>query len=173
VSWFTFFLLLHIFTAIAAFGPNYAFPLIASFAQKDPRNAHLVTEIMHAIETRITLPAGVAMPFFGLALIYLGHIDLWGTPWLVISIAIYIVAYLFSFFVQRTNSSRMLRLLEGLPSPPAGPVPEATSGATPVAGGSGPPPEIAVMAKKLQLGGMFLTLLLTAIIVLMVWKPGA
>ncbi len=31
---------------------------------------------------------------------------------------------------------------------------------------------MATLAKKLQMGGMFLTLLLTAIVVLKVWKPG-
>jgi len=71
-SWFTFFLLVHIIMAISAFGPTYAFPVIAKFAKRDPRNAHLATEVIHTIHMKVTIPAAVAMPFIGLALIYLG-----------------------------------------------------------------------------------------------------
>ena len=63
MTWFRFWLLLHIFAAIAAFGPIYALGLIASYARKDPKNAHVVTEIGHAIETKIVIPAAVVMPF--------------------------------------------------------------------------------------------------------------
>lgn len=169
-SWFTFWLLLHIMTAIAAFGPNFAFPLIARFAQKEPRNALVVSEIMHAIESKITVPAAVVMPFLGLALIYTGHIDLWQSEWLIIAIVLYIVTFFFAVLVQLPNSVKMIDLLKGMPAPgPAGPGAEGTP---PIAGAQGPPPEVAALGRKLQMGGMLLTILLTAIIVLMVWKPG-
>ena len=70
MTWFRFWLLLHIFVAIAAFGPTFSLGLVASYARKDPKNAHLATEIAHAIETKITIPAAVVQPFLGLALIY-------------------------------------------------------------------------------------------------------
>jgi hypothetical protein len=43
----------------------------------------------------------------------------------------------------------------------------------PPPGGTGPPPEIAALTKKLQMGGMFLTLMVTIIALLMVWRPGS
>jgi len=119
-----------------------------------------VTEIAHAIETKIVIPAGVVQPFLGLALIYSGHFPLWKNTWLVIAIILYTIAFFFAVFVQSRNSLKMLRLIEGMPAPSAG----ATMGA--------PPPEIATMGRRLGMGGAFLTLLLTAIIVLMVWRPG-
>jgi len=166
-SWFTFFLLLHILTAIAAFGPTFAFPVIAKFAKQDPKNAHLATEIIHTIHMRVTIPAAVVMPFLGLALIYLGHFDLWKSEWLVIGIGLYIVAFFFSVLFLRPNEIKMLRMLERMPGPPSG------TGTAPIAGAGGPPPELLAQGRRLDLGGMLITLLLTAIIVLMVWRPGS
>jgi Predicted integral membrane protein (DUF2269) len=166
-SWFTFWLLLHVLTAIAAFGPSFAFPFISRFAQRDPRNALVVSEILHGIEGRITIPAAVVMPFFGLALIYAAHIDLWKSEWLVISIVLYIIAFFLSAFVQLRNATKMIDLLKSMPAPPG---PGAVA---PVAGGAqGPPPEVAALARRLSMGGTLLMVLLVAIIVLMVWRPG-
>jgi uncharacterized membrane protein len=163
-SWFTFWLLLHILTAIAAFGPVFAFPFISSFAQRDPRNALVVSEILHGIEGKITIPAAVAMPFFGLALIYTAHIDLWKSEWLLIAIVLYVITFFFALLVQLRNGARMIDLLKSMPPPGPG---GAMEGAA-----QGPPPEVAAVAKRLQMGGMLLTFMLTAIIVLMVWQPG-
>ncbi len=164
-GWLTFFLTLHVLVAIAAFGPTFAFPFISRFAQKDPRNALVVSEILEGIEAKITLPAAVVMPFLGLALIFLGHFDLWHSTWLLIAIPLYIVAFFFSALVQARNAAAMVKLLASMPAPPAG--------VAPVAGGAtaGPPPAVAALARKLQLGGMLLTVLITVIIVMMVWKP--
>lgn len=166
MSWFTFFLLLHILVAITAFGPVFAFPFIARYAQRGPTNALVVAEILHGVEGKIVIPAAVVMPFLGLALIYLGHIDLWKSEWLLAGIVLYIVAFFFASLVQLRNSGRMVDLLARVPARA-----EAAE-ATPGAGSAGPPPEVAAMARRVQLGGMFLTLLLLAIIVLMVWRPG-
>lgn len=166
MTWFTFFLILHVLVAITAFGPVFAFPFIQRFAQRDPRNARVVTEIMHGIEGRIVIPAAVVMPFLGLALIYLGHLDLWKSEWLLIAIVLYVVTFFFALLVQLRNAGRMVDLLARAPARP-----DAAQGA-PVAGAAGPPPEVAAMGRRLQLGGMFLTLMLLAIIVLMVWRPG-
>jgi uncharacterized membrane protein len=163
-SWFTFLLLLHILIAITAFGPTYAFPVIARFAKRDPRNAHLATEIIHTIHMKVTIPGAVLMPFVGLALIYRGHFDLWKSEWLVIALVLYVVAFSISLFFLRPNEIRMLRLLEQMPGQA-----EGAGGA----GGSGPPPELLAVGKKLDLGGRTLAILLTAIIVLMVWRPGS
>jgi predicted integral membrane protein DUF2269 len=171
MTWRMFFLLVHVLIAIAAFGPTFAFPFISRFAQKDPRNALVVSEILHGIEARITIPAAVVMPFVGLALIYLGHFDLWRSEWLVIAIGLYIVTFFFSVFVQGRNALKMVNLMKSMPPPPAGMQPE--SGIAPVAGAGGPPPAVAALARKLSMGGAFVTIMLVAIIVLMVWKPGS
>ena len=160
MTWFRFWLLLHIFAAIAAFGPIYALGLIASYARKDPKNAHVVTEIGHAIETKIVIPAAVVMPFLGVALIWSGHFPLWKNTWLVIAIILYAIAFALSVLVQRTNTVKMLHAIERMPAP------------TPGAATDGPPPQIAALGKRLAMGGALLTMLITAIVVLMVWRPG-
>jgi uncharacterized membrane protein len=160
MTWFRFWLLLHIFVAIAAFGPTYAFGFIAGYARKDPKNAHLVMEIIHGIETRITIPAAVVMPFLGLALIYSGHFPLWKNTWLVIAIILYTILFFFSVIVQRTNTLKMIQAIERTPAPAPG------------TGEGPPPPETAALGRTIAMGGVFQTLLLTAIIVLMIWRPG-
>jgi uncharacterized membrane protein len=158
---------LHVLTAIAAFGPTFALPFISKFARRDPRNALVVSEILHGIEAKITLPAAVVMPFFGLALIYTSHIDLWKSEWLVASIILYTITFFFSLLVQNRNAVKMVDVLKSMPPPGmAGEAPPP--GAPP-----GPPPAVAELAKRLQFGGVFLTVMLVSIIVLMVWRPGA
>jgi Predicted integral membrane protein (DUF2269) len=158
-SWFTFWLILHIMAVIVAFGPTFAFGLIATFGQKHPQFALASAEISDLIEKRMTIPIAVIVPFLGLALIYSAHIDLWRSTWLLIAIPLYIVLFFFGTFVEGRNSNRMVQLLRSMPP---GPPPE----------GAAPPPELVALGRKLQLGGMFLGLLILAILVLMVWQPG-
>ena len=162
MTWFQFFLLLHILAAIAVFGPTFAFPIIGSFAAKDPGHALVVTEISEAIEKRIVIPGATVMPFLGLILIFLGHFQLWKSEWLVIGIALYIVAYFFAVFVQNRNVSALIQALKSAPPPPVD---------APPAGG--PPSAVAALVRKVQMGGALLILLIVAITVLMVWRPGS
>ena len=75
--------------------------------------------------------------------------------WLDIAIVIYVVTYVFSFFVQRKTVERVIELTSAPPPPDA----------------SGPPPELPGLVKRIQQGGMALTVGLLAIIFLMVVKP--
>jgi len=158
--WLTFFLVLHVLVAIAAFGPSYAYPVIGRFSAEGQQSERLVTRMIHKIQTRIQIPGAIVMPFLGLALIYLGHYQLWQSQWLVFSIVLYTIAFFYAVFVQTPLIARMSRALARLPDPPPG-------GAV-----AAPPPEIAAMARRVRVNGIFLTILITTIVVLMVWKPG-
>lgn len=164
-GWFTFFLVLHVLAAISVFGPTFAFPLIGSFAAREPANAALVVRITEAIERKITIPGAVLMPFLGVALIFTGHIRLWGAPWLETAIGLYIVAFFFAVLVQAPTVNRLVHALEGMSAAPR-------EGVAPIAGGAGPPPHVAALSKRVQLGGTFLILLITVVAILMVWHPG-
>lgn len=72
-------------------------------------------------------------------------------------------AFFFALLVQSPNTGRMLKAPSSMPALPPGGAPPA----------GGPPPEIVALGKKLQLGGIYLTLSVVAIATLMVWKPGA
>lgn len=164
-GWFTFFLVLHVLTAISVFGPTFAFPLIGSFAAKDPANAALVVRITEAIERKITIPGAVVMPFLGVALIYTGHIRLWGAPWLETAIGLYIVAFFFAVLVQAPTVAKLVHALEEMSARPR----EAVA---PIAGGAGPPAHVMALSRRVKLGGMFLVALITVVAILMVWHPG-
>jgi hypothetical protein len=165
-GWFIFFLVMHILGVIVAFGPDFVMiPLIANMGQKDPRYASFAAELIDVFEAKVATPVAVLVPLFGVGLIYTGHVDLWKSEWLIISIILYMGAFFFAIFVQTPNSARFVKLLQSMPAPAQGSGP-------PSAGVGGPPPEVETLGRKLQLGGMYLTLSVLVILILMVWRPG-
>ncbi|HYT30375.1 MAG TPA: DUF2269 family protein [Actinomycetota bacterium] len=162
MTWFAFWLILHILGAFVAFGPSFAFGLIVAASRKEPQHARFALHVIETISKRMTIPIAVLVPLFGVALIYTapGHIDLWKSEWLIISIVLYMGAFFFGLFVQLPREAKMLAAMDALPP---GPPPE---------GAGGPPPHIAAMGKRLQFGGMYMSLSVVVILVLMVWRPG-
>jgi small-conductance mechanosensitive channel len=163
-TWFQFWLYFHVLAVIVAFGPTFTFGPIANMARKDPAHAAAYARVTHWIEKNMVLPMAALVPLLGVALIITGRFDLWKSEWLVISIILFIIAYFFALFVQLPNSTRMADALAAMPAPPAG----APAGPPP----GGPPAEIEALGKKLQMGGIFLTVMVVVILVLMVWRPG-
>jgi hypothetical protein len=159
MSWLQIWMFLHILAAIVAFGPAFVFPLIMSQAQKDPKHLPFASLVTITISEKVTLPVALSMAVSGVGLIVVAQIDFFGTAWLIASVVVYVLALLYSVFVQRPAGERMLELLVAMPP---GPPPE----------GQGPPPEIPALGKKLKTGGMILTAATLAVLVLMVWQPG-
>ena len=149
------FLFLHVFGAIAVFGPTFIFPLIASRVRKSPQNGHFASELAETIESKIVIPGGIVQGITGIALIGIvssqgTDLKVFGWPWLPIAIVLYVIAIGYAIVVQRPAAIRMVQLTGAM---------------------SGPPPEIVATGKKLQQGGMLLTVLLVLIVLLMVVKP--
>ena len=162
-SWFSFWLFLHILLVIVAFGPALAaFPVIGALSQKHPQHAAFGVEVTEFISRRLTIPLAVLVPFTGLALIFTGKHQLWQSEWLIISIVLFTIVFFYALFVQLPTGTKLLRAMQSMPPPPA-------------AGGGpgGPPPEIAGLIARARMGGMFLSLLVVTILLLMVWQPGA
>jgi uncharacterized membrane protein len=158
------FLFLHVMGAIAVFGPTFAFPVIASQAQKSPQNGHFAAVVSELIERRIVIPGAIVQGITGVALILIIGADLTSPAyrWLIGGIILYLIAILFAIFVQARNAEKMVELTAGGPPPPGAP-----AGPPP-----GPPPGVVETGQKLQRGGMFLTVLIVLIVILMVTKPG-
>jgi uncharacterized membrane protein len=156
------FLFLHVMGAIAVFGPTFVFPVIASQAQKSPQNGPFAAVLSEYIERRIVVPGAIVQGITGLALIFIIGADLTSSAyrWLVGGIILYLIAIGFAILVQAKNAEKMVELTSNMPPgpPPAG-------------APAGPPPEIAELGKTLQQGGMLLTVLIVAIVILMVTKP--
>ena len=157
------FLFLHVIGAIAVFGPTFAFPIIVSQAQKSPQNLPFAVVLNEYIERRLVIPGAIVQGITGVGLILILQADLASSAyrWLIGGIVLYLIAILFAIFVQAKNAEEMVRLTSG--GPPPGP--------TPAGAPAGPPPEIVAMGKKLQQGGMILTVLIVLIVILMVTKP--
>ncbi len=159
MPWFQLFLFIHILTAIVAFGPTFAFPLIGGMGAKEPQHGNFSTRISEAIEKRITIPAALTMPVSGVAMILTAGID-WLQLWLVVAIAVYAVAMTFAVTVQTRSIERVIHLTKAAPMP-AGPGAQL----------AGPPPEVLAAVKRVQQGGMFLTVCIVVIVFLMVLRP--
>ena len=155
------FLVLHVLGAIAVFGPSFAFPLIARQAGRMPQHGHFAALIVDMIARRVIIPGAIVQGITGVALIIVIGLDITSSAWrwLFLGIALYVIAVGFAILVQKPAAERMVELTAG---PPPG---------APAVTPAGPPPELLATAKKLQRGGMFLTVMIVAIVILMVTKP--
>jgi uncharacterized membrane protein len=152
------FLFLHVMGAIVVFGPTFAFPIIASQAQKNPQHGAFAAALSDLIERRIVIPGAIVQGITGVALIVILGVNPLTDPayhWLIPGIVLYLIAVLFAIFVQARNAEHMVELTKDLQGPPS-----AEVGA-----------EIAKTGQALQRGGMLLTVLIVLIVIFMVTKP--
>lgn len=158
MAWlFPWLLFLHVLAAIAAFGPTFAFPLIGAMGGGEPQHANFATRVSHTLAVRLVYPIGITLPITGALMILVLGLDLTSRAywWLGLAIVIYVIAYGYSFFVQRKLIDRVIELTSAPPPP----------------GASGPPPELPPLVRRIQQGGMATSVLLVSIILLMVVKP--
>jgi predicted integral membrane protein DUF2269 len=155
---FPYLLFLHIVGAIAGFGPSFTFPIIGAMGGAEREHGNFATRVSETISGRLIYPIGITLPITGALMILVLGLDLTAKSnwWLDVAIVLYVIAYGFSFFSQRKTVERVIELTSAPPPP----------------GASGPPPELPGLIKRIQRGGMLLTVLLLSIIFLMVVKPG-
>ena len=154
---FPWLLFLHVLGAIVAFGPTFTFPFIGAMGGAEPQHANFATRVSHTISSRLVYPIGITLPITGALLILVRGIDL-SSPayrWLGLAIILYIILYGYSFFVQNKLVHRVIEITSAPPPP----------------GASGPPPELPPLVRRIQRGGMVMTVGLLTIILLMVVKP--
>jgi uncharacterized membrane protein len=154
---FPWLLFLHVLGAIVAFGPSFAFPIVANMGRSEPQHGNFGVRVSHAIASRLVYPIGITLPITGAALMLVRGIDpsMRQNWWLGIAIVLYAIAYGYSFFVQRRLVDRVIEITSSPPPP----------------GATGPPPELMALGRRIGQGGMAMTALLIAIILLMVVKP--
>ncbi len=153
------FLFLHVMGAIAAFGPSFVLPIIASQARKMPSGALFGLHVTDTVERRLIIPLGIFQAITGIGLIWAFGFDLTATHWLAAGIILYVIAIAFAILVQAKTVEAMIHFLESAPPPVAGTPP-------------GPPPAaFLALGKRAQNGGMFLTVLLVLIVYFMAIKP--
>jgi uncharacterized membrane protein len=154
-------LFLHILSAIAAFGPSFAFPLIGAMGGREREHGNFALRLSELIEKRLVIPIGLTMPITGAALIYTGGFNLFQSAWLLAAIVIYVAAMGFALLVQTPTIERLVEMTDRPPLP-----------AGPGAMLGGPPPEMLALVQRTQRGGMLLSVAVVAIVFLMVVRPG-
>ena len=156
-GWLPWLLFLHVLGAIVAFGPTFAFSMIGAMGGGEPQHANFATRVSHTISARLVYPIGITLPITGALMILVAGINPLAREhwWLAIAIVVYVIAYGYSFFVQRPLVDRVIELTSSPPPP----------------GASGPPPELMAAIKRIGQGGMAMGVLLVIIIFLMVVKP--
>jgi hypothetical protein len=158
MAWlFPWLLFLHVLGAIVAFGPTFAFSITGAMGGAEPQHANFATRVSEAASMRLVYPVGITLPITGLLMILAVGINPLERShwWLALGIVLYVIAYGYSFFVQRKYVARVVELTSAPPPP----------------GASGPPPELMTLVGRIQRGGMVMGILLVGIIFLMVVKP--
>ena len=150
-------LFLHVFGAILAFGPTFAYSIMGSMAGKEPQHANFSSRQVAAIGNKLVYPLAIFQGITGVLLIISGKLDLMNTRWLMLGIVLYVIALVYALTVQRNALHHLIELTSTPPPPGTPPGP--------------PPPEVMATVRKIQRGGMFLGLLITVIVFLMVVKP--
>lgn len=147
-----FLLTVHIMAVIVAFGPTFAMALMGPMMSAGPERAAPLVELTGKISKIFIFPlATFVIPGAGVALIITQHWEPFGGDnWLLTAIILYVVMYAIGILVHRPDNERAVRLLD-----------EGKYGS----------PEWVAVGKREQTAGMISTLLLTAIVTLMVWKP--
>ena len=193
------FLTIHVLTAIVAFGPTFAFPLMARMAAREPQHGLFVLRLTERIEKSITIPLAFTMPISGGLLVWAEGIQLADAHWLVLAIGLYVAAMTYSLLVQVRTLDRMIAIAEGMaaglgasPATSAGPLPTPAMApavaATPAfAAGPGaalataatleagrsmaPAAEMARLGARVRNGGILLAVMIVLIVSLMAGKP--
>jgi uncharacterized membrane protein len=156
------FLFLHVAGAVLAFGPTFTFPFIGSMGGKEPQHVNFALRVQHRIASNLVMPLALFQAVTGIALIWVGNIDLFsGTNWwLVVGIVLYLIALSNSMFILLPHVRELITLTSMAPPAPA-------EGAAP----SGPPPRVAKLVQQSRQLGALNALLIIVIIFLMVTRP--
>ena len=154
-------LFLHIFGAIVAFGPTYAFILLGPMAGREPQHANFAIRFQHLISSRVILPLAVFQGITGLLLIWKTGINVFATTWLLVAIVLYLIALTIGFAVLLPTASKLVEATSAPPPPPQPGEPPR----------QGPPPHIAALVRRARMAGMTNAIIIVVIVFLMVTKP--
>jgi uncharacterized membrane protein len=165
-----------VLTAVVAFGPTFAFGVIAGMAAREPQHGLFALRLTERIERRIVLPAALTMPISGGLLVWSESIQLTSAHWLLMSIVLYVLAIAFAVGIQVRTIDRMIEVAERMtaagPVFAAGPGAELARPATVVARGNATPAdELAELGIRARNGGILLMVMVVVIVSLMAGKP--
>ena len=153
MSWVPWLLFLHIFGAVLAFGPGFAFAFFGAAAGREPQHVNFTLRTIKLIADRMVTPLAILQGVTGVALILAEGIDLLNAKWLLVAIVLYAAALYIALGLNLPNLRRLIELTSTPPGP------------------GGPPPELIARAGRSRQYGMAMGGLVAVIVFLMVVKP--
>jgi uncharacterized membrane protein len=154
-------LFLHVGGAVLAFGPTFTFPIIGAMGGREPQHVNFALRVQNRIANVLVVPLALFQGVTGLLLIWKTGFNLFATNWLLVGIALYVVALAIALGISLPAVRKLIQLTSAPPPtpPPGAPAP------------TGPPPHVAALAKRARRAGMVNAGLILVIIFLMVTKP--
>ena len=157
-------LLLHLIAVVVGYGSSFVWPLLGREAGKRRGQAAAVlSEVSVATARNLTSIPIIIAGGLGLLLAILG--DRMDEAWTGISLGVFVAGVVMALLVHQPNLRRMDELVH-----------ELAAGPSPGGGTGGPPPEaleLETRAKAAARNGGVLHLIFLALMVLMIWQPGA
>lgn len=149
-------LTLHVIGAVFIFGPTVAYAFIGARASKEGAPVAWALGLIDFIDSKWVNPLSLTLQPATGAWLIVNSKGLWDpfvsrNRWLLAAIIVYAAATVFALFVQGPRGKKAHRMAEG----------------------SQFGPEFGALMKKINMGGMLLTVALLTILVLMVTKPGS
>jgi uncharacterized membrane protein len=154
-------LFLHVGGAVLAFGPTFTFPIIGGMGGREPQHVNFALRVQSRIATVLVVPLALFQAVTGLLLIWKTGFNLFAINWLLVGVALYVVALAISLGISLPAVRELIQLTSAPPPapPPGAPAP------------TGPPPQVAALVKRARRAGMVNAVLILVIIFLMVTKP--
>lgn len=142
--------LAHILLAAVAVGSNVTYGIWQARAAREPQHVGWALRGVKFLDDRVANPAYLLLGAVGVAMVLIGP---WRfeTLWIAVSIGLYLALALVGFGLYSPTLSRQIRVYE-------------TDGPA--------SPEFAALGRRGRLLGILLAVIVVAIIVLMVLKPG-
>lgn len=149
-------LVIHIGAAVIGLGPSFVYGRITqAAAQAGPGQIPFAVRLTRELSTRWTHPLAAAVLLSGFGLIWAMHYDLAATPWLGVSIVLFLASFLYATFIQNRDTSRSLELImKGQPN-----LTDAERA------------EAARLRTRIRWGGLFMRAIVVVVLFLMVMKP--
>lgn len=149
-------LLVHIGSALVGLGPSMVYGRITkAAAEAGPGQIPFAVRMTRELSTRWTHPLAALVLLSGFGLVWTMHYDILATPWLLVSVVLFLASFLYATFIQNRTTLRSLELvMRGLPNLSEDERAEA-----------------ARLRNRIRWGGLFMRVVVLVVLFLMVMKP--
>jgi hypothetical protein len=149
-------LFIHIGSALIGLGPSFIYSRIGQAAGKEPAHALFAMRLSRSLSAGWTHPLAFVTLVSGFALVWYSGRDVLTVSWLSVSIVLFVASFLYATFIQNSDLTRTLELIE-----------------------QGPPDtlktsqrdELMRLRKRIRYGGLFMRSIVIIVLFLMVFKP--